>query len=157
MASPFGSPGPAGLAGHPARGAGVIGAAPGYSPSRVQLHPVGGKKPSLFCPVFTLPHGSLFALFREVTPLPRLLVLRHLRCAALRDEPLRGHALAACTCRSSSLSLCVRLGSSKNVTRGFFLLTCDASVGSRDFLLVLYSFVVQFARDYKTSLGEYIA
>ena len=31
------------------------------------------------------------------------------------------------------------------------------SVGSRDLLLVLYTFVVHFARDYKISLGEYIA
>ena len=83
MASPFGSPGPVGFPVGPARGAGVSGAATEYSPGRVQLHPVGGKKPSLFCPVLKLPHGSLFAIFEDVSSLSRLLVRRRLRCAVL--------------------------------------------------------------------------
>ena len=64
MASPFGSPGPAGLPERPDLGTGVSGAAFGYNPGRVQLHPVGGMKPSLlsvFVKVLKLPHGSRFA------------------------------------------------------------------------------------------------
>ena len=115
MASPFGSPGPAGHPDPPTRVAGVCGAASGYSPGRVQLHPVGGKKPSLFCPVFTLPHGSLFALLKDVTSLPRLAVRRRRR-RAMRAGPCRGQSVATFAWRSSSRSRAVRLGSSKKAT-----------------------------------------
>ena len=117
MASPFGSPGPAGRPVALVWGVVVGGAASGNSPGRVQLHPVGGKKPSLCSVVLKVLHGPLFALLKKDLFAPRLEDLRALFCAAVRTGPTRGQSRAALAWRSSSLSLCARLGSSKNVIR----------------------------------------
>ena len=125
---PSGRPGPAGRPVAPVWGAGLRETAPGKSPGRVQLHPVGGKKPSLCSVVLKVLHGPLFALVKKDLFAPRLEDLRALFCAAVRTGPTRGQSRAALAWRSSSLSLCARLGSSKNALRSKSCLVVRFSV-----------------------------